>query len=94
MVVLKIVGRAIGLPSVFDGRYLVEYDPEIDGRDPKGRPMRAHVVTTSNKSEARQYADSIEAFGHWKQQCKREPVRPDGKPNRPLTAFTVELEKV
>ncbi len=89
--VVQIVGLVSGVPSSFDGKYLVEYDPERDGISPDGRPMVAHIVVSSNKAEAKVFADLEEARACWAQVPKRQPVRRDGKPNRPLTAFTVTM---
>lgn len=90
-VVMKIEGLVNGEPSPFDGQYLVEYDPERDGTAPNGIPMSAHVVTTWDPGEAKEFPSAIEAGEEWKRVCKRNPRRPDGKPNRPLTAFTVTI---
>lgn len=39
--------------------------------------------------------DSVEdALETWKEILFTDPVRYDGKPNRPFTAFTIELEKL
>ena len=91
MTVIRIVGLVGGAPSPFDGRYLVEYDPERLGVDPAGQPMLAHVLTSEHRSEALELAGVPEAHALWTRVAEREPVRPDGRPNRPLTAFSVEL---
>lgn len=90
-VVVKIIGMATGGPCPYDDQYLVEYDPERDGETPDGRPMIAHIVTTDDPAEARHFADFREATECWKRVCERSPRRPDGEPNRPLTAFSVEF---
>lgn len=93
--VMKIVGLAYGLGSTpLDGQYLKEYDPNRNGRDPSGNPMLAHVVTTPDISEAMRFDDFAELHEVWTLVDARDPVRPDGKPNRPLTAFTVTTETV
>lgn len=78
-------------PTPFDGQYLVEYDPERDGRAPDGAPMLAHVLTSPEKARARRFRDAADAWRLWGQTSKRRPLRADGKPNRPLTAFTIEI---
>lgn len=86
MTVLRIIGPAFGDdPSTLDGMWLKEYDP--DGRDGRGA-----VKATRNREEAMQFADAGEAMACWRRQSKVRPLRPDGKPNRPLTAFSVEIE--
>jgi hypothetical protein len=90
-VLIKIEGLVNGGSTPFDGEFLVEYDPERDGTAPDGSPMFAHVVTTPDPDQAKKFPDFIEAAECWKRVCKRTPTRPDGKPNRPLTAFTVKF---
>lgn len=91
MATMKIVGMAHGHPSPFDGQYLVEYDPDRPGVDPSGNAMLAHIVCTPDPAQARVFASSVDAWAEWRRTSATTPTRPDGKPNRPLTAFTVEI---
>jgi hypothetical protein len=68
---------------------LVEYDPGRIGTDSDGIPMHAHVVTTPNKARARVFPSLKEALELWRQESG---LRPDGLPNRPLTAFSITFE--
>jgi hypothetical protein len=86
---MLIEGAADGQPTPFDGQYLVEYDPERDGVAPDGRPMQAHIVCTADPARAKRFAGLAELHKTWSQVSKRVPRRQDGKPNRPLTAFSV-----
>lgn len=45
-------------------------------------------------SQAKTFASQAEAHAFWTQISTRRPRRPDGEPNRPLTAFTVMIEPV
>jgi hypothetical protein len=90
--VLRIDGLASGARSPFDGKLLKEYDPGRDGTDPTGQPMLAHVVCTDDPAEAMRFEDAAEVHRLWTLIDPREPVRPDGGLNRPLTAFTVSAE--
>jgi hypothetical protein len=81
-----LIGLAMGGESEFDGQYLVEYDPSRDGVSPAGQPMNCHLVTTDDYAKAPNFtihkiADMLTAVD------PRDPVRPDGKPNRPITAY-------
>jgi hypothetical protein len=40
------------------------------------------------------FADLAAAVACWKRQSTVRPLRPDGKPNRPLTAFTITFDQV
>lgn len=86
---IKIVGLGSGDDTPFDGKYLAEYDPKKPGVDPDGAPMTAHVVCTDDPEKALIFADAREAILTWQGVSGR--IRPDGKPDRPLTAFTVEI---
>jgi hypothetical protein len=74
--VLKIV------PTWEPGGFVAAYDPEVG--------MTSLVVTT-DKAEALRFASARDAMELWRSVPARAPVRPDGKPNRPLTSFTVSV---
>ena len=68
-----------------EGKYLKFYDPEFN--DGVG-----HVVWTDNLDEAIKFANAFAGFSLWRVTSKVHPVRrTDGKPNRPLTAHTIEM---
>jgi hypothetical protein len=90
--IIRIVGRDAGPSTPFDGQYLVAYDPGQYGFDPTGRPMLAHIECSADRAEAKVYADPMEAWAEWARVDPRNPIRPDGKPNRPLTFFTITVE--
>lgn len=86
IVVMQIVGLASGEHHPFDRMYVKEFDPSVrrdDGSYDGGR-----LVVVSTPEEARTFADQTEALEYWKQSYG---IRPDGEPNRPLTAFTVNV---
>ena len=87
-VIRIIFNEALGQPSDLDGTYIRDYMPDTD---PMGR---GNLTVTHEKRLAKRFSDFHEAASFWKQQSKRNPLRPDGKPNRPLTAYTVEFERV
>lgn len=90
MAALKIIGLVSGEPTPFDRQYVVEYDPSRDGVDPAGDGMLCHLTTTPDRGAALELP-KMAAFELWRKVDDRTPLRPDGKPNRPLTAFTVEI---
>lgn len=85
---VQLVGLADGSPHEIDGQYLVSYDPEY--HSPEGYDGGA-LVTTSDRAQAPVF-DVAEALLIWKSgpTCKCHRLRPDGKPNRPLSAFSFE----
>jgi hypothetical protein len=44
-------------------------------------------------AEAKVFPDTRAALEYWKRQSHTVPLRPDGKPNRPLTAYSVSVER-
>jgi hypothetical protein len=87
MFAIKIVGLATGHESRFDGTFVRRFDP--DARDGIGE-----LFVTRHIGEARHFPDPTEALELWRAQSTVRPIRHDGKPNRPLTAFTVELVRL
>lgn len=74
-----------------DGRpvkgWLSAYDP--DSNDGQG-----DVQVTRDAGLAKRFGSVMEAWDYWRQQSKIRPVRHDQQPNRPLTAFTIELRPI
>lgn len=67
------------------GRFLKSYDPEANkgmGRD----------EWTPDPTEAMRFESAVDAHRLWTAVPKSHPVRKwDGKPNRPLTAYSVTI---
>jgi hypothetical protein len=87
--VVRIWGLADGTATSLDGRWLVAYDPTKPGRDPTGRRMTATIDTTDEPAEATRWSSYhalheliMTAIG----------TRPDGRPDRPITAFNLAIE--
>lgn len=92
MTTMKILGLVNGSPTVFDREYVVEYDPGRRGVDRLGNAMLCHLRTSPDLSEAFVYESTEDAWNDWQRVDPSDAVRPDGKPNRPLTAFNVKIE--
>lgn len=82
--VMRIVGVADGRPCAEAGCYVRRYTP--DGFGGNGR-----IVVTPNEAHARRYPDQLSAWQEYLRTSATHPRRPDGQPNRPLTAYTVEI---
>lgn len=91
MVLIKVLGLVNGGSSEFDGQYLSEYDPSRKSYSPSGLAMMCHMRTTSNPDKAMQFEHIVSAIKLYQ---KNHGLRPDGHPNRPLTAFTVAFEPI
>jgi len=74
-------------------------DPQAEGyyiksHDPDAFNGLGHLVTTMDRDKAKTFSSLEAAVRFYKQQSTVRPLRPDGKPNRPLTAYTISLERV
>lgn len=96
MKVIQLLGYASGGASPVDGQYVVDYDPTWINdvtRDSAGWALMVKTLrTTLDINKAKKFADAGDALLYWKMQSPNRPLRPDGKPNRPLTAFTAEIK--
>ena len=67
--------------------YLKSYDIEAYNG-------RGSAEWTRDKNTAMQFVSFTHAVGAWNTQSKIRPLRDDGKPNKPLTSFTIEVEEL
>jgi len=80
-----VVGVATGKGTL--GLYVK--DCEVDANDGRGE-----VTFTDDKAEAKQFPDVGAAYQFYGRQSITRPLRPDGKPNRPLTAYNITFERI
>lgn len=71
-----------------DGKYLAAYDPSRPGRSPEGYEMLAHIEVTDDPARALWFPDLLAAMACYR---RAHGWREDGEPNRPLTAFTIQI---
>lgn len=69
------------------GYYLSKFNPEANNG-------RGYIETTRILEKAMRFNTLEEVMETWKTQSKTLPLRSDGKPNRPLTAFSMSPETV
>ena len=84
MATIRLLARSDG-DLRLAGRYVVEYDPQ-PRNGPNGEFV--HLLTTDDPEQALQFPSGGEALEFY---LRAAGLRSDGKPNRPLTAFTVEI---
>lgn len=87
MIVMRIVSDALGRRTLYDGLYVLNFDPDA-------RHGLGEMKCTHDLDKALTFANHAAAHAYWTQASKVQPLRPDGKPNRPLTAFNVALIQV
>ena len=83
---LRIIGLVNGGVTPFDNQWLVEYNP--DYMPPDGVYDGGYLETSADESKALKFLNARDAVAYWRQSHGRCA---DGKPNRPLTAFNVEI---
>lgn len=71
--------------------WLTGYDP--DATQP-GAGATGIIEASGNIRKALRFASIQDAIGYSRQVSTAMPVRPDGEPNRPLTAFTILIERL
>jgi hypothetical protein len=93
MKVMQIIDPASGEKSPFVGTYIVSYDPDFHHKTAPDGYGGGQLRVTLDRALARCFNDAGEALEYWRQapKCSCHSTRPDGKPNRPLTAFTVSI---
>ena len=77
--------------DVETGAYLKAFDPDFHP-DPTS-PWTGLAEWTDDLAEALYFEDAGAAMDLWRTQSNVVPIRPDGKPNRPLSRFTVMIEE-
>jgi hypothetical protein len=86
---IKLLETAAGEVTEFDGQYVKAYDPTYH---PPGEEYDGGILeVTPHVEEALTFASSTAAFAKWRQ---AHGLRSDGMPNRPVTAWTVEVELI
>ncbi len=82
--IIRVLGYAIeggpGLP--YEPCFLKAYDPNS---------QHGHLTFTPSPDDALRFADVLCALKCWKQQSTTHPLRDDLRPNRPFTAYTIEV---
>lgn len=72
-------------PDVPAGAWLCSYDPDA-------AHGRGWATWTFDARHALAFTDEVSAMRCWRAQSVVRPLRDDGKPNRPLTCYSVMVE--
>ncbi len=86
MIIIRLIGTAAGVPTEFDGQYVKAYNPTLHRAD--GSYDGGLLQTTTNPAEAWRFRNTAEALLAYRWAFGLDV---DGRPNRPLTAWTVEF---
>jgi hypothetical protein len=80
------------LAHALDGKpreeaYLLAFDPD-------GSRGLGDIVLTTDIARAKRFPGFLAVMEEWRRSSTVVPLRDDGKPNRPLTAFSIHPKKV
>lgn len=84
--IIRCLGYANGAPCNVLEAMLKAYDPEF-------KHGLGKADWTYDVRRAMKFKDHTAAWELWHKTSKTRPKRPDGQPNRPLTAFNVSFEE-
>lgn len=80
-ILMRCICLADGTPLAISGQFLKDYDEDT-----------GFSHWTTDKEEALSFASVQVGWQFWQSVLPSQPTRPwDGLPNRPLTAFSVEI---
>lgn len=83
--IIRVVNFANGVHCQIAGQWVETFDHDAYNGQGYG-------TFTDDKSKAMRFASHGEAFEFWRRVSTVNPTRPDGKPNRPLTACTATFD--
>ena len=91
--------RVLGMAGVYYNASEMEAvgfdDPcYIQGYDLEYADGRGRAMLTGDIDLAITWDTEVEVFEAWRTVSEKMPVREDGKPNRPLTAYTISPQVV
>ena len=66
----------------------------LEWSDPNAKFGMGDEQWTTDLAKAKRFPTFTAAMECWKAQSTLAPMRPDGKPNRPLTAWSVTVQEV
>lgn len=79
----------VALPSLYQTGGPNVVGQALEWYDPNAHEGRGDAAFTNTPERAKLFRDAGEAMEEWKRTSTVRPVRDDGRPNRPLTAFSV-----
>lgn len=72
----------------------IEYGKYLEWADPDANDGMGDDRWSNDIAKARRFDSFTAAMECWRQQSRVRPFRDDGKPNRPLTAYSVTPEQI
>jgi hypothetical protein len=89
---LRIQGVPLGIPAEVVGDWMQTFDYDIHA---PGRPYpTGNGGSTEDPDKAMSFPTMELAWEAWRRPSEVTPTRPDGRPNRPMTVFTISVERL
>ena len=85
--VIQVLSRVDGAKTIHDGKYVKEYNPNTNF----GKLM---LVTTTDPDDAKQFQTPFALHDFLHQVSRKQPRRPDGKPNKPIWILNTSISNV
>jgi hypothetical protein len=93
--VMRVVGMAGSYYNESEMKDVPYPDPcYVEDYDLDYMEGRGQVKFTADPNQARSWNTAVQAFEAWRTVSPTMPLRPDGRPNRPLTALNITPEEV
>lgn len=86
---MRLLGLSTGAPHAFSGQYVVSYDPDYHWADGSYDGGRLECTPDIRKA-GRFTLGQLMTMRCASPKCQCHRLRPDGEPNRPLSAFHIE----
>jgi len=83
----SVEGKVVDPDPVCVGKFLESFNVEY-------AEGRGCAKFTGDVSRAMRFATHADALRTWNTQSRVKPLREDGRPNKPLTAFTMTIDPV
>lgn len=72
----------------------ITHGPYLEWSDPDANNGMGAERWTPELSKAKRFASFMDAMNCWKAQSTIRPYRDDGRPNLPMTAYSIEPQKI
>jgi hypothetical protein len=87
--VSTVVMVVAGMPRLYGESGASVVGQALESYNPDANDGRGDATFTDDPLRVKRFRSMVEAADEWKRVSTIRPVRDDGKPNRPLTVFTV-----
>jgi hypothetical protein len=88
---MQVLAISDGMGSHTDLTEISREPAYVENFDIEANHGRGAVMWTRHAHEAYTWPSAKEALEDWNRQSETLPLRPDGRPNKPMTAMTIAI---